>query len=256
MTPYPGFRVEPEGAVTVVTIERPEARNALTSAMRRDFGTLFAELDRQPECRVVVLTGSGTSFSAGVDLKERLAGDTPPPRVRPHPGEVLGGCATPVIAAVNGACVTGGLEMALSCAFIVASDRAVFRDTHARLALMPGWGLSALLPRAVGLRLAREMTLTGRPIDAAEALRAGLANRVVPHDELLPISLDLARSVAEADPTVVRAALDLYQRGEGVSLEQALEYEREAADAWRTDAGRSREDFDRLTGRRARQRPG
>ena len=249
MSDHPGFLVESSDGVAVVTIDRPEARNALTSAMRRDFAPLIGGLDEAEDVRAIVLTGTDPSFSGGVDLKERLSGDRPPPRVKPNPGEVLRGCATPVIAAVNGPCVTGGLEMALSCTFILASERATFRDTHARLGLMPGWGLSALLPRAVGDRVAREMTLTGRPLDAAEARDVGLVSRVCPHEELLPRALEAARLVAEAEPRVVLAALALYRRGEGAPLEEALAFEQEAADAWRTDAGRSRASFDRLTGR-------
>jgi enoyl-CoA hydratase len=138
--------------------------------------------------------------------------------------------------------------MALSCTFILASERAVFRDTHARLGLMPGWGLSALLPRAVGVPMAREMTLTGRPVEAKEALAAGLVSRVIPHGELIAEAMASGRLIAEADPRVVAAALALYRRGEGASLGEALEFEREAADAWRTDTTRSKADFERLTG--------
>lgn len=244
-----GFVVHRSGPVAVVTIDRPAARNALTADMRRHFGVLVSELDGAEDIRAIVLTGAEPSFSAGVDVKERLAGDRPPPLVRPNPGEVLRSCATPVIAAVNGPCVAGGLEMALSCTFILASDRATFRDTHARLGLMPGWGLSALLPRAVGVRLAREMTLTGRPLEAEEAQSAGLVNRVCPHEELMDQALQAARALSEADPRVVRAALDLYRRGTGVPLDVALRFEREAADAWRTDSSRSLAEFDRLTDR-------
>ncbi len=247
VTEYPGFRIESSEGVALVVIDRPEARNALTAAMRRDFGLLVAELDAAEEIRAMVLTGADPSFTAGVDLKERLASDTPPPRVKPNPGEVLRACATPVVAAVNGPCVTGGLEVALSCTFILASERATFRDTHARLGLMPGWGLSALLPRAVGDRLAREMTLTGRSLDATEALAAGMVNEVCEHEELVPRAVTVARLIAEAEPRVVRAALALYRRGEGVPLAEALAFEEEAADAWRTDTARSRAGFDRLT---------
>ena len=152
-----------------------------------------------------------------------------------------------MIAAVNGSCVAGGLEMALSCSFILASERAFFCDTHAKLGLMPGWGLSVLLPQAVGVRKAREMTLTGRALDAAEAHRIGLVNRVCPHDELLSDALETARTLADTEPGVARAALALYERGIGVPQKRALGFEREAADAWRTDSGRSRAEFARLT---------
>ena len=104
--------------------------------------------------------------------------------------------AKPMICAVNGACVTGGLELALSCTFVVASDRARFADTHARLDVVAGWGLTALLPRAVGVRKAAEMSITGNFVDAAEALRLGLVNHVVPHGELGSFARDLADDVA------------------------------------------------------------
>lgn len=250
MSDYPGFGLEHHDAVALVVFNRPEARNALTAAMRQDFGRLFGELEADDQVAAVVLTGRDPSFTAGVDLKERLADGTPPPRVRPNPGEVLRAFAKPVICAVNGPCVTGGLEIALSASFAVASERALFKDTHARLGLMPGWGLSALLPRAIGIRLAREMTVTGRQLDAEEALRVGLVNQVVAHEELVPWSLAQAATIGEADPAAVRASLALYRRGEGATLEEALDYEREAADAWRTDAARSQERFQQVTGSR------
>ena len=218
---YQGFKVERDEHVALVTIDRPEARNALTAAMRRSFGRLLGSLDEEDRLRAIVLTGADPSFSAGVDVKERLAGDRPRPLVKPNPGEVLRSCRTPVIAAVNGPCVAGGLEMALSCSFILASERAVFRDTHAKIGLMPGWGLSVLLPQAVGVRKAREMTLTGRALDAAEAHRIGLVNRVCPHDELLSDALETARTLADTEPGVARAALALYERGIGVPQKRA-----------------------------------
>jgi enoyl-CoA hydratase len=197
---------------------------------------------------VVVLTGSDPSFTAGVDLKERLAGGAPLPLVRPNPGEVLRAFSKPVICAVNGPCVTGGLEIALSCTFVVASTKAEFKDTHARLGIMPGWGLSALLPRAVGRRAAAEMALTGRVVGSDEALRLGLVNAVVPHDDLLPAALERANLIAGADGAAVRALLALYRRGDGAKLDDALVYEREAADAWRTDAAKSLERLSKVTG--------
>jgi enoyl-CoA hydratase len=239
----------------LVTIDRPEARNALTSAMRRDFGLLFAELDGDDGVAAVVLTGTDPTFTAGVDLKERLAGGAPLPRVRPNPGEVLRDFSKPVICAVNGPCVTGGLEIALSCTFVVASERAAFKDTHARLGIMPGWGLSALLPRAVGSRLAADMTVTGRTVDSGEALRIGLVNTVVAHEELLPTALERASAIASSDAAAVRAAIALYRRGDGATLNEALRYEAEVADAWRTDPAISLERLSGLTGKGRPENP-
>src|SRR5206468_8047502 len=120
-------------------------------------------------------------------------GSTPSSR---NPGKALRAMATPVVCAVNGACVTGGLEIALSCTFVVASERARFADTHARLDVVAAWGLTALLPRAVGVRKAAEMSITGNFVDAEEALRLGLVNHVVAHDELMPFTRALAHDIA------------------------------------------------------------
>jgi enoyl-CoA hydratase len=131
--------------------------------------------------------------------------------------------STPVLCAVNGACVSGGLEIALSSTFIVASDRARFADTHARLNVVPTWGLTALLPRAVGLRKAREMSSTGVFVDAGDALRIGLVNHVVPHEELLPFTIRLAAQIA-ATPAVGEI-ISLYDRGADLNLSAALALE-------------------------------
>ncbi len=140
---------------------------------------------------------------------------------------------TPVICAVNGACVTGALELALSCTFIVASERARFADTHARLGVVAAWGLTALLPRAVGVRKAAELSITGNFVDAAEALRIGLVNHVVPHDELLAFTRWLVDDIA---PTAaVAQVLDLYRRGEGLPMDEALRLEAEHAATQRVD---------------------
>ena len=145
--------------------------------------------------------------------------------LRADPAAALRACITPTIAAVNGACVSGALEITLSCTFAVASERARFADTHARLNVVAGWGLSALLPRAVGLRKAREMSITGNFVDADEALRIGLVNHVVPHDELRARAVALARDVSPQP--AVREVLRLYARGEGLSLAEALQMERD-----------------------------
>lgn len=219
--------VEDSEGVRTITINRPEAKNALTSAMRTHLCAVLSESERDPTVRAMVITAVDPVFSAGVDFKEVSAGG---PNWNPHdaqftvnPGSALRAMRTPVICAVNGACVSGALEIALSAAFVVASDRARFADTHARLGVVATWGLTALLPRAVGIRKAREMSITGNFVDAAEALRIGLVNHVVPHDELRPFALQLASEVA-ATPAVAEI-MGLYARGEGKSLADALALE-------------------------------
>jgi enoyl-CoA hydratase len=144
---------------------------------------------------------------------------------------------TPVIGAVNGAAITGGLELVLQCSFLVASERARFGDTHARVGVHPGGGLTALLPQAVGLRKAKEMSLTGNFIDAAEAHRLGLVNHVVPHEELMPTALRLAGDIAAGDPRTVAALNDTYRDGAALPLGEACALERARFKDWKFQPG-------------------
>jgi enoyl-CoA hydratase len=220
--PTPHLNIDTDTGVRTITIDRPEVKNALTTAMRTDLCRLLAEADADPDVRVVVLTAVDPVFSAGVDFKDVTPG---PPGV--NPGTVLRAMTTPVICAVNGACVSGALEIALSATFVVASDRARFADTHARLGVVATWGLTALLPRAIGLRKAREMSITGNFVAADEARRIGLVNHVVPHDELASFTALLAADVATTG--AVAEVLSLYDRGDGVPLADALALEAEHA---------------------------
>jgi enoyl-CoA hydratase len=219
--------VEDSDAVRTVTINRPQAKNALTAAMRAHLCALLSESERDPDVRAIVITAVDPVFSAGVDFKEvSTTGSTWNPhdaQFTVNPGSALRAMLTPVICAVNGACVSGGLEIALSSSFIVASDRARFADTHARLGVVATWGLTALLPRAVGIRKAREMSVTGNFVDAEEALRLGLVNHLVPHDDLQQFAHTLATDVA-ATPAVAEI-MRLYARGDGKSLADALALE-------------------------------
>ncbi|MCU1487413.1 MAG: Enoyl-CoA hydratase/isomerase [Actinomycetia bacterium] len=216
------LNVMDDTGVRTITIDRPEVKNALTTAMRDGLCNLLADADADPDVRVVVLTAVDPVFSAGVDFKEAGASTS-----STNPGEALRAMATPVICAVNGACVSGALEIALSSTFVVASDRARFADTHARLGVVATWGLTALLPRAVGLRKAREMSITGNFVAADEALRIGLVNHVVPHDELASFTALLAADVATTG--AVAEVLSLYDRGDGAPLAEALALEAEHA---------------------------
>ena len=221
--------------VRTITIDRPEARNAMTLAMRKRIAELFNSASDDDAIDIVVITGADTSFSAGVDLKDLRSSTGPPKRM--NPTVAVRACVKPSIAAVNGVCITGGLEIALACDMIVASEQARFGDTHARAGLMPGWGMSAALPTAVGRRKAVELSLAGEFVDAHEALRIGLVNHVVPHSELLSRVYDLARSIRAHDPAVVRRQVALYRRTDGLAFEDALALEREAADEWREARG-------------------
>ncbi len=181
------------GTVRAVTLNRPQARNALTRAMRAEFAALLAEADADDAVEAVVLTGADHVFSAGVDLKDRVPGAPP---VEPNPGVALRALVKPVIAAVDGYCITGALEMALSCDFIVATPQARFADTHCKVGLFPRWGGGGLLTGAIGARRARQMMLAGTMIDAPTALAWGLVNEIVPADTLLPRAIELAAAMA------------------------------------------------------------
>lgn len=197
-----------DGVATVV-LNRPSARNALSADLRRRLGETIAHLDGDAAVRAIILTGADPAFCAGVDLREleTVEGSTGDIGPRTQPLVVA---STPLIGAINGATYTGGLELALACHMLIASDRATFADTHAKLRLMPGWGLTVLLSEAVGPRRARQVSTSCQPIDADTAFAWGLVNRVVPHHELLAAAMELARGIAENDHETVCRVGKLY----------------------------------------------
>jgi enoyl-CoA hydratase len=216
------------GAVRIITMNRPEARNALSIALQRELALAINAADGDDAVGCVVLTGADPGFCAGLDLKELGQGVSPGTLSdADSPFSALARMHTPAIGAINGACATGGLEIALACDFLIASERARFGDTHARVGFTPAGGMSVMLPQAVGLRIAREMSFTGNFVDAAEAHRIGLVNHVVPHDQLLASATALGESIASADQDAVRALKDLYDRGPKLSAGDALELELE-----------------------------
>lgn len=211
-------RLDVEDRVAVVTLDRPEQRNALSSAMLAALVGRLAEVGDDPDVDVVVLTGTDPAFCAGLDLKEMASTGA---NLRPADGRPWPEVGKPMIGAVNGPAVTGGLELALSCDLLVASERARFADTHTQVGLVPFWGLSIRLPEAVGVRRAREMSLTGRFVDADLALRWGLVNRVVPHEQLRDAAMALARDIAAADQPATRAMVAAYSAFAGAGPDAA-----------------------------------
>ncbi len=225
--------------VATVTLNRPEVRNALDAQLRREIPETITQLDHDPDVDAIILTGTDPAFSAGLDLKELGSLETPPEELM---APVIPAHTTPLLGAVNGPSVTGGLELALGCDFLVASERARFADTHARVGIMPGWGLTVLLPQAIGLRRAREMSSTGRYVDAATALAWGLVNHVVPHTDLLVFCTELAEEIASSDAIAVRRLLRTYDEGCRVPLDEAWAIESHVARDWfRTSYGGSQE---------------
>ena len=219
---------EREGEVAVVTLNRPQARNALSIDLLQALQSEIRELDADPDVRVVVLTGTDPAFCAGVDLRDLEIGMGDLGLFGPGTAP-FSATTTPVIGAINGPAYTGGLELALACDFLIASDRATFADTHARLGVTPGWGLSVHLSQAVGLRRAREMSMTALPIDSSVALAWGLLNRVVPHESLLETAINVAHSIGAHEASAVLAHRELYAALATVRDEDAWRVE---ADAW------------------------
>jgi enoyl-CoA hydratase len=179
--------------VRFVILNRPPARNALTRAMRAEFAALLGRAEADPEVDALVLTGAGGCFCGGVDLKDRIEGAPP---VEPNPGAAIRALSKPIVAAIDGACITGALEMALSCGFALATPEAYFADTHCTIGLFPRWGGGTLLTSAIGARRARQMMLTGERIDAATALAWGLVNELQPQARLLDRAAQLAAAMA------------------------------------------------------------
>jgi enoyl-CoA hydratase len=240
-------RYEVEERIATITLDRPEARNALSAEVRRLLPELVARAGDDPGVDVVILTGADPAFCSGLDLKELGAGTMAPdggagPRaatgpVTSEPQRPIPSIATPVIGAINGVAVTGGLELALACDFLVASERARFADTHARVGIQPGWGLTVELPAAVGVRRAREMSATGNFVDAGTALAWGLVNHVVPHDDLLPFCRRLAADISSNDQAGVQRLLRTYDEGALGTKAEAIELESTVSRDWLREKG-------------------
>jgi len=227
--------VERDGPVAVVTMNRPEAMNALSSGLRAELAAAMVEVDSDDTIHAVVLTGAGTrAFTAGLDLKELgVAGlgaanaETP----AANPVKAIEQCRKPVIGAINGVAITGGFEVALACDILIASENARFADTHARVGIMPGWGLSQKLSRMIGISRAKELSLSGNFLDAQTACQWGLVNRVVSAEDLLGVAKKLAADIASADPAMIAAYKHLIDGGFALPFGEAMALEHATSSA-------------------------
>ncbi len=224
--------------IATITLNRPEKRNALNTEVLALLPQLVLRADSDTDVDVIILTGSDPAFSAGLDLKQ--LGDS---------GDNLRGTGAdgsrnstgargpfphitkPLIGAINGVAITGGFELALNCDFLIASEHAKFGDTHSRVGVMPGWGLTVLLPQAIGVRRAREMSFTGNFMGAHEALALGLVNHVVAHDQLIPFTRQIAADIIGNEQDGVRQIRSTY--ASHASEEKKWKHESEVGQAWR-----------------------
>jgi enoyl-CoA hydratase/carnithine racemase len=227
------IRYELSAAVAIITIDRPEAMNALDPAHNEALTKAFERFGREDSARVAVLTGAGNAaFSAGADLRKLIPPFRGAVRAGHSPPWVLGGITDkvfgkPTIAAVNGHALAGGLELALACDIRIASINATFGLAETKWGLIPGAGGTQRLPRVIPIGPAMEMILTGEPIGADQALRWGLVSRVLPSDRLLPEAIALASTVAARGPLAVRAARAAVLEGLDARLADGLELERQ-----------------------------
>lgn len=218
------------GAVRVLTMNRPEARNALGRNLFWSLYDACKSADDDESVRAVVLTGTDPAFCAGIDLKEAARDGATYFRDFQSQSCIaaVAEMRTPILGAVNGPTFTGGLELALGCDFLIASDRAVFADTHARVGILPGGGMTARLPQLVGAAVARRMSMTGEVIDAVRAERIGLVTEVVAHERLLARAVELATQIAEVPTSTMVGLKEIYVRGASTILDPALAAERGA----------------------------
>ncbi len=229
--------VEHQDAVAIVTLNRPEAMNALSKALRAALQQALSELDADPSVKVIVLTGAGErAFTAGLDLKELSTdplGMGAANAVDPaqNPARAVLACSKPIIGAINGVAITGGFEVALACDVLICSTNARFADTHARVGIMPGWGLSQRLPRTIGVYRAKELSLSGNFLDARTALEWGLVNRVVEPEDLLPTAMTLAADMASIPAETLMTYKRIIDSGFDLDLADGLTLERKLSTA-------------------------
>lgn len=227
----PVLLVEKKGGIATLTLNRPKQMNALSTELIKALSDAVTELRGDKDVGVVILTGAGKAFCAGLDLKEM--GDTENREKRANdpmfsdPPKLLRTLPQPVIGAINGVAITGGFEIALSCDLLIATPETRFADTHARVGLLPGWGLSQRLSRAIGLYRAKELSLTGNFLSAEQANDWGLINRIVPREELLPTCEALANDMLSCLPDVMLNYKRMIDRGYDLALGDAMTYESE-----------------------------
>ncbi len=228
---YENVLCEKEGPLAVITVNRPDVRNALNRATMEEMARALDEAEADDDVRAVILTGAGDrAFVAGADLREMVARNTvtemgPVYRQRRRVAERLENMLKPTIAAVNGIAVGGGCELATACTLRVAAESARFGQTEINLGIIPGLGGTQRLARLIGKGRVLEMVLTGDIIDAQEAYRIGLVNKVVPLAELLPTARELGLKLAGKPPLALRAAKDAINVGYDLTLSAALELE-------------------------------
>lgn len=219
---------EDTNGIAILTLNRPESLNALSPNLFVELREHFEDISRTPdEIGCVILRGEGRSFSAGNDLNAIKAGEVAPSRhFQAETLDLIENLPQPVIAAVQGHCYTGSLELVLACDLLIAAESAKFADTHGKWAMTPTWGMTQRLPRRIGPVRAKELMFTGRVVSGAESVILGLANECVPDDELKNRAVELATDIVKNSWHTLRADKALVNAGLNLHLQDGLEYER------------------------------
>ena len=219
---------ERHGGVALITLNRPERHNSICQDLLINLYNYLDEVSADDGLKVAVITGNGKSFCSGIDLsvigKDNLLDPRGDGKDMP---EVFASCRKPIIGAVNGNAITGGFELALNCDFLIASENARFIDSHAKVGIHPGWGMTQLLQQAVGQRMAKQLYLTCKPLLAQDALRCGLVNEVVPPAELVPRALQIAQDICAVNRDMMMKIKDAIEKRNETTLEGALRHEKE-----------------------------
>lgn len=221
--------------IATITLNRPDAMNALSHDLRTAFYGACQDIEVDDEIRAVIVTGAGDrAFTAGLDLKELGSsglGAATDQKPASNPCRALEKLNVPVIGAINGVAITGGFELALACDVLIASSNARFADTHARVGVIPGWGLSQKLSRYIGVSRACELSFTGQFLDADTACNWGLVNHVYAPEELMPAARAMAADMATIDPEFLKTYKKLIHDGYGRNFKEAMALEKQIADA-------------------------
>ena len=218
--------LEIDAGVALIKLNRPERRNAINQALLAHLYDHLEEATQKTDVHTIILTGEGKSFCSGIDLSTITTDNLRDPRGDGKDFlDVVRACKKPIIGAINGHAITGGFEIALNCDFLIASEKAVFIDSHAKLGIHPGWGMTQLLQQAVGQRRAKQLSFTGQPLPADKALQWGLVNEVVPHEELIPRAKQIAVEICATNQDMLATMKELIEYRNGASLKEAFDHE-------------------------------
>lgn len=207
--------------IAIITLNRPNKRNAIDQNLMMNLYNSFERFSNNSEIRVGILTGSGDTFCAGLDLSSPITGNIMDLL------DILKKIDKPIIGAINGHAITGGFELALNCDFLIASESASFADTHAKMGIHPGWGVTQLLQQAVGIRMAKQMSFSCTFFSARQMLNSGLVNEVVPREKLMERCMEIARDIASVDQEMLGVVKKLIEQGGDGTYREGLLRERE-----------------------------